>query len=89
MLVNTARGGLLDEHALVAALESGKLRYAAVDVVSSEPMKADNPLLKTRKCIITPHIAWAPVESRQRLMDCVEENIRCYLKGKPQNVVNM
>ena len=89
MLVNTARGGLVDENALVAALESGKLRYAAVDVVSSEPMKADNPLLKTRKCIITPHIAWAPVESRQRLMDCVEENIRCYLKGKPQNVVNM
>lgn len=89
MLVNTARGGLVDENALVAALESGKLRYAAVDVVSSEPMKADNPLLKNRKCIITPHIAWAPVESRQRLMDCVEENIRCYLKGKPQNVVNM
>lgn len=89
MLVNTARGGLVDEKALVAALESGKLRYAAVDVVSTEPMKADNPLLKTRKCIITPHIAWAPVESRQRLMDCVEENIRCYLNGKPQNVVNM
>ena len=89
MLVNTARGGLVDEEALVEALESGKLRYAAVDVVSQEPMKTDNPLLKTRKCIITPHIAWAPVESRQRLMDCVEENIRCYLKGKPQNVVNM
>ena len=89
MLVNTARGGLVDEKALAAALESGKLRYAAVDVVSSEPMKADNPLLKTRKCIITPHIAWAPVESRQRLMDCVEENIRCYLNGQPQNVVNM
>ncbi len=89
MLVNTARGGLVDEEALVDALQSGKLRYAAVDVVSQEPMRADNPLLKTRKCIITPHIAWAPVESRQRLMDCVEENIRCYLKGQPQNVVNM
>lgn len=89
MLVNTARGGLVDEEALVEALESGKLRYAAVDVVSSEPMKADNPLLNTRKCIITPHIAWAPVESRQRLMDCVEDNIRSYLNGKPQNVVNM
>ena len=89
MLVNTARGGLVDEEALVEALESGKLRYAAIDVVSQEPMNADNPLLKTRKCIITPHIAWAPVESRQRLMDCVEENIRACLEGKPQNVVNM
>ena len=89
MLVNTARGGLVDEDALVAALESCKLRYAAVDVVSREPMASDNPLLKTRKCIITPHIAWAPVESRQRLADCVEANIRCFLKGTPQNVVNM
>ena len=89
MLVNTARGGLVDEDALVEALQSGKLRYAAVDVVSQEPMNPDNPLLKTRKCIITPHIAWAPVESRQRLMDCVEENIRSYLRGLPQNVVNM
>ena len=89
MLVNTARGGLVDEDALVEALESGKLRYAAVDVVSKEPMPLDNPLLKTRKCIITPHIAWAPVESRQRLLDTVVENIRCYLAGSPQNVVNM
>ena len=89
MLINTARGGLVDENALVEALESGKLRGAAVDVVSQEPMKADNPLLATRKCIITPHIAWAPVESRQRLLDCVVENIRAFLDGKPQNVVNM
>lgn len=89
LLVNTARGGLVDENALLAALDSGKLRYAAVDVVSLEPMRMDNPLLKTRKCIITPHIAWAPVESRQRLMDCVEQNIRGYLNGTPQNVVNM
>ena len=89
MLVNTARGGLVDETALVEALESGKLRYAAVDVVSREPMPLDNPLLRTRKCIITPHIAWAPVESRQRLLDTVVENIRCFLNGKPQNVVNM
>ncbi len=89
MLINTSRGGLVDELALVEALESGKLRGAAVDVVSQEPMKADNPLLATRKCIITPHIAWAPVESRQRLLDCVVENIRAFLNGTPQNVVNM
>lgn len=89
MLVNTARGGLVDENALLDALESGRLRYAAVDVVSQEPMPNDNPLLKTRKCIITPHIAWAPVESRQRLLDCVVENIRAFLNGTPQNVVNL
>ena len=89
MLVNTARGGLVDEHALVDALNSGKLRYAAVDVVSQEPMQEDNPLLSTRKCIITPHIAWAPVESRQRLLDTVVENVRAFLDGKPQNVVNL
>jgi len=89
MLVNTARGGLVDESELVQALESGKLRCAAVDVVSQEPMKPDNPLLSTRKCIITPHIAWAPVESRQRLLDCVVENIRAFISGTPQNVVNL
>ena len=89
MLVNTARGGLLDEAAVARALREGKLRCAAVDVVSQEPMREDNPLLSTRKCIITPHIAWAPVESRQRLLDCVVENIRGFLNGTPQNVVNM
>ena len=89
MLVNTARGGLVDENALAEALSSGKLRYAAVDVVSQEPIIHDNPLLQAPNCIITPHIAWAPVESRQRLLDCVVENIRCFLDGHPQNVVNM
>lgn len=89
MIVNTARGGLLDEQAVADALNSGKLLYAAVDVVSQEPMDANNPLLTTRKCIITPHIAWAPLESRQRLLDCVVENIRAYRNGNPQNVVNM
>lgn len=88
MLINTARGALVDEQALAAALTSGKLRGAAVDVVSEEPMQPDNPLLNTRKCIITPHIAWAPVESRQRLLNCVSENIRSFLAGNPQNVVN-
>lgn len=89
ILLNTSRGGLVDEHALVDALESGKLRAAAVDVVSTEPMHPDNPLLNAPNCIITPHIAWAPVESRQRLLNTVVDNIRCYLEGRPQNVVNL
>ena len=88
-LINTARGGLVDEIALRDALVSGKLAGAAVDVVSAEPMKADNPLLGAPNCIITPHIAWAPKESRQRLLDCVVENIRSFLNGSPQNVVNL
>ena len=89
ILINTSRGGLLDEAAVKAALESGRLRAAAVDVVSEEPITADNPLLTAPNCIITPHMAWAPLESRQRLLDCVIENIRCFLDGKPQNVVNL
>jgi len=89
ILINTSRGGLVDEAAVKAALESGHLRAAAVDVVSEEPITADNPLLTAPNCIITPHMAWAPLESRQRLLDCVVENIRCFLEGKPQNAVNM
>lgn len=88
ILINTSRGGLVDEQALCDALISGKLSAAAVDVVSAEPMKAENPLLNAPNCIITPHIAWAPKESRQRLLDCVVDNIRCFLEGNPQNVVN-
>lgn len=87
-LINTARGGLVDEQAVTDALIAGKLAGAAVDVVSEEPMKANNPLLTAPNCIITPHIAWAPKESRQRLLDCCVENIRGFLDGKPQNVVN-
>ncbi len=89
VLINTARGALLDEEAVARALNAGKLRSAAVDVVSQEPMQPGNPLLTAKNCIITPHIAWAPVESRQRLLDCVVENIRMYLNGTPQNVVNL
>ena len=88
ILLNTARGGLLDEEAVAEALRAGKLRAAAVDVVSQEPMKEGNPLLTAPNCIITPHIAWAPIESRQRLLDCVVENIRAFLAGHPQNVIN-
>ena len=88
MLINTSRGPLINEQDVADALESGKLRGAAVDVVSQEPIKADNPLLSIQECIITPHIAWAPVESRQRLMDCVVSNVAAFLNGQPQNVVN-
>ena len=87
-LINTARGGLLDEQAVADALSSGKLAGAAVDVVTEEPMKVSNPLLTAPNCIITPHIAWAPKESRQRLLDCCVENIRAFLQGNPRNVVN-
>lgn len=89
MLVNTSRGPLVDEQALADALNSGKLRSAAVDVVCHEPMERDCPLLGCKNCIITPHMAWAPVESRQRLLNTVVENIRAFLNGKPQNVVNL
>lgn len=88
ILLNTSRGGLIDEADVAEALRSGKLRAAAVDVVTQEPMAADNPLLTAPNCIITPHIAWAPIESRQRLLDCVVDNIRAFLNGAPQNVVN-
>jgi glycerate dehydrogenase len=88
VLLNTSRGGLLVEPDVADALKSGKIRFAAADVVSAEPMKADNPLLSAPNCIITPHMAWAPVESRQRLLDCIVENIRAWLKGTAQNVVN-
>ena len=88
-LINTARGGLVDEQALCKALTDRKLAGAALDVVSEEPMKEYNPLLTAPNCIITPHIAWAPKESRQRLLDCCVENIRGFLQGTPRNVVNL
>lgn len=89
MLLNTARGPLVDEEALAQALTTGKLKGAALDVVSEEPILENNPLLTCPNCILTPHIAWAPVESRQRLLNTVIENIRGFLEGTPRNVVNM
>ena len=89
ILLNTSRGGVIDEEAVSVALRSGKIRAAAVDVVSEEPMRRENPLLSAPNCIITPHMAWAPVESRQRLLDTVVANIQAFLDGKPQNVVNL
>lgn len=88
VLLNTSRGGVLDEKAVAEALRNGKIRAAAVDVVSEEPMRRDNPLLSAPNCIITPHMAWAPIETRQRLLGVVAENIRGFLEGNPQNVVN-
>lgn len=89
ILLNTARGPLLDEAAVADALRSGKLRGAASDVVCKEPMARDNPLLTAPNCIITPHMAWAPIESRQRIIDCTVRSIQGFLDGKPVNTVNM
>ena len=86
-IINTARGPLIDETALREALLSGKVRGAAVDVVSTEPIPAGHPLLGLPNCIITPHIAWAPKESRQRLMDVAVENLHSFLLGTPVNNV--
>lgn len=88
ILLNTARGGLVNEKDLLEALAAGKLRGAAVDVISAEPMAADNPLWNAPNCIITPHMAWAPLESRQRILDCTVRSILAFLKGKPENTVN-
>ena len=88
ILLNTSRGGLVDEAALAEALSCGKLRAAAVDVLSAEPMSGDNPLLTAPNCIITPHMAWAPIESRQRILDITVQNIRRFLDGGSMNVVN-
>ena len=89
ILLNTARGQLIVEKDLAEALAAGKLRGAAVDAVTKEPMEATNPLLTAPNCIITPHMAWSPVESRQRIMDCTVKNIRSFLDGNPVNTVNM
>lgn len=88
ILLNTARGPLIDETAVADALSCGKLRGAAMDVVCSEPILADSPLLSAPNCIMTPHMAWAPLEARQRILDIAEENIRGFLNGHLQNVVN-
>lgn len=88
ILLNTARGPLIDEAAVATALRGGKLRGAAVDVVSKEPMERSNPLLSAPNCIVTPHMAWAPIESRQRIIDCTMRSIQGFLNGNPVNVVN-
>lgn len=86
--VNTARGPIVDEQALVAALESGRLSGAALDVLESEPMSEDCPFIGVPNLTITPHVAWAPYETRKRLVNEVVKNVRAFLNGKPINVVN-
>jgi len=86
-LINTARGGLVDEAAAARALSTGKLAGMAADVVSAEPIRADNPLLGAKNCLLTPHIAWATREARERLIAQVCENVRAFLAGRPRNNV--
>ena len=88
ILLNTARGGLIDEAALNRALASGKLRGAAADVAAEEPILADSPLLTAPNMVITPHMAWAPLETRQRILDITVDSIRGWLAGTPRNQVN-
>ena len=88
ILLNTSRGAAVVEQDLADALASGKLKGAAVDVAAVEPIPGDSPLLTAPNCIITPHMAWAPVESRGRIMECTQHSIEAFLSGNPINTVN-
>jgi len=87
-LINTSRGPVVDEPALAEALNSGLIAGAGLDVLSIEPPPEDNPLLRARNCVITPHIAWATLAARKRLMDTVVGNVRAWMEGQPVNVVS-
>jgi len=87
-LINTSRGPLVDETALAKALNDGKIAGAGLDVVSTEPVSPDNPLMQARNCYITPHIAWATFSARQRLLNTAVDNVKAFLNGASQNVVN-
>lgn len=88
VIINTARGGLIDEVALANALNGGRVAGACMDTVSIEPMKENNPLLGAKNCYITPHVAWTAKETRNRLVGIAAANVRAFLEGKPQNVVS-
>lgn len=87
IIINNSRGPLVNERDLADALNSGKVYAAGLDVVSSEPIRADNPLLDAKNCIITPHMSWGPVECRQRIMDITVHNVKAFIAGAPANVV--
>lgn len=88
IILNNSRGQMVVEQDLADALNSGKVAFAGLDVVSTEPIRADNPLLTAKNCIITPHISWASKEARERIMACTEQNVRAYVVGSPVNVIN-
>ena len=88
IIINNSRGQLVVEQDLADALNSGKVYAAGLDVVSTEPIKEDNPLLNAKNCIMTPHISWAARASRQRIMDITVDNVASFLNGQPQNIVN-
>lgn len=88
IIINNSRGQMVVEQDLADALNSGKVAAAGLDVVSTEPIHGDNPLLQAKNCIITPHMSWGAKESRQRIMDCTVSNIKAYLAGTPENIVN-
>ena len=87
VLINTGRGGLINEADLAEVLNSGRIAAACLDVLSTEPPSLQNPLIRAKNCFITPHVAWATSEARQRLMDITVDNLKCFLSGNPKNVV--
>ena len=88
IIINNSRGALIDEEALAEALNSGKVYAAGLDAIRNEPISMDNPLLSAKNCFITPHISWAAVEARQRLVDYSLDNLKAYKNGNMKNIVN-